>query len=127
MLTLEFRFSVKLSFERLLDDRKVPSDFARRLEDMVVFLLSQRQFRFCGVIKYRHQERRTTHRVYGRFNSARICDVGDQEVILSKTQSYLQLFRVTDNPELVASAFQRRLEFWICDQLSTVRTRMLVG
>src|SRR5438270_12619079 len=55
-VTFQLRFSVKLHFQRLLNDKQICSNFARSLQYLVVLLLSERKFRFGRVIEYRQQD-----------------------------------------------------------------------
>src|SRR6266568_4922063 len=94
---------------------------------MVVLLLSERQLRLCGLIEYRNQERCAGNQLYGWFDRARICNISDDEIIFAQPQRDFEFLGVADYSKLVASVFQRRLKFRICDQLGAMRAGVLVG
>jgi len=93
----------------------------------VVLLFSEGQFGLCGLIEYRNQYRCAGNRLYGWFEGARVCDISDDEVILTQPYRDFEFLGVADYSKLVASIFQRRLKFRICDQLGAMRARVLVS
>src|SRR5947207_11864332 len=94
---------------------------------MVILFLSERYFRLCGLVEYRNQGRRPGNRLYGWFDDAHVCNISDHEVILAQPQCDFEFLGIADYSKLVASAFQRRLKFRICDQLGAMRADVLVG
>src|SRR6266404_3494690 len=94
---------------------------------MVVLLLSEGHFRLRRLVEYRNQGRCAGSRGYGRSDGACVCNISDQQVVLAQLQCHFEFLNVANYSKLVASAFQRRLKFRICDQLGAMRAGMLVS